>query len=79
MGNNPPEVVVGVRGIGQGTDPDILPRLFSRFVSKSHQGTGLGFYISKGIAEAHGGKIWTENNTSGKGATFYFMLAILNS
>jgi len=73
-GNNIPEVVVSVRDTGQGIDPDILPRLFSRFASKSYQGTGLGLYISKGIVEAHGGKIWAENNEDGKGATFSFSL-----
>ena len=75
-GNNLPEVVVSVRDTGQGIDPDILPRLFSRFVSKSYQGTGLGLYISKGIVEAHGGKIWAENNEDGKGATFTFSVPI---
>jgi signal transduction histidine kinase len=59
---------------GQGIDPHILPRIFSRFVSKSYQGTGLGLYISKGIVEAHGGKIWGKNNDDAKGATFSFSL-----
>jgi len=75
-GNNLPEVVVSVRDTGQGIDPDILPRLFSRFVSKSFRGTGLGLYISKGIVEAHGGKIWAENNADAKGATFTFRLPV---
>jgi signal transduction histidine kinase len=73
-GNNPPEVLVSVTDTGQGIDPHILPRIFSRFVSKSYQGTGLGLYISKGIVEAHGGKIWGKNNDDGKGATFSFSL-----
>ena len=73
-GNNPPEVVVSVTDTGQGIDPHILPRIFSRFVSKSYQGTGLGLYISKGIVEAHGGKIWGKNNDDAKGATFSFSL-----
>jgi signal transduction histidine kinase len=50
--------------------------LFSKFASKSYQGTGLGLFICKSIIEAHGGKIWAENNSNGKGATFAFNLPI---
>ena len=46
--------------------------------TKSYQGTGLGLYISKSIVEAHGGKMWAENNTDGKGATFAFALPLVN-
>jgi len=56
---------------------EILPRLFEKFASKSYQGTGLGLFISKSIVEAHGGKIWAENNTKERnGATFRFSLPI---
>jgi signal transduction histidine kinase len=51
-----------------------MPRLFDKFASKSDQGTGLGLFISKKIIEAHGAKIWAENNPDGKGPTFYFSL-----
>ena len=51
------EVVVSVKDTGQGLDPEILPRLFSKFASKSFQGTCLGLFISKGIVEAHGVKM----------------------
>jgi signal transduction histidine kinase len=51
-----------------------LPRLFSKFASKSSKGTGLGLFISKSIIEDHGGKIWAENNGDGRGATFSFIL-----
>jgi len=51
-------------------------RLFEKFASKSYQGTGLGLFISKSIVEAHGGKIWGQNNSDSKGATFYFTLPI---
>jgi two-component system sensor histidine kinase VicK len=68
------EVVVSVKDVGTGIDPEILPRLFTRFASKSAIGTGLGLYISKNIIEAHGGRIWAENNSDGKGATFSFSL-----
>ena len=70
------EVIVKVKDTGTGIDPEILPRLFSKFASKSYQGTGLGLYISKNIIEAHGGRMWAENNNTheAKGATFYFTL-----
>jgi signal transduction histidine kinase len=68
--------IVSVKDTGIGVDPQILPRLFSKFVTKSFSGTGLGLFISKSIIEAHGGKIWAENNSDGKGATFSFSLPI---
>jgi signal transduction histidine kinase len=71
------EIVISVKDTGTGIDPEILPRLFSKFTSKSYQGTGLGLFISKSIVEAHGGKIWAENNKDGKGATFYFSLPVI--
>jgi signal transduction histidine kinase len=74
--NGQDEVTVSVKDTGSGIHPDILPRLFSKFASKSFQGTGLGLFISKSIIEAHGGKIWAENNPDGKGATFSFSLSI---
>ena len=58
-------IIVSVKDSGQGIDSTILSRLFTKFASKSHKGTGLGLFISKGIIEAHGGKIWGENNTDG--------------
>jgi signal transduction histidine kinase len=77
------QVFVIVKDTGEGIDPEILPQLFSKFVSKSFEGTGLGLFIAKGIVEAHGGKIWAENNNNSgngkeKGATFYFTLPNIN-
>ena len=62
---------------GQGIDPEIMPRLFTKFATKSIVGTGLGLYISKRIIEAHGGKMWAENNSDGIGATFSFTLPLV--
>jgi two-component system, OmpR family, sensor histidine kinase VicK len=55
-----------------------MPRLFTKFTSKSFKGTGLGLFISKSIIEAHGGKIWAENNIVGKAANFSFSLPLLD-
>jgi signal transduction histidine kinase len=69
-------IVIGIKDTGSGIDSEIMPKLFSKFASKSFSGTGLGLYISKSIVEAHGGKIWAENNTDGKGASFSFSLPL---
>ncbi|HJT85246.1 MAG TPA: HAMP domain-containing sensor histidine kinase, partial [Nitrososphaeraceae archaeon] len=69
-------VMVSIKDTGSGIDPEIFPRLFTKFATKSDEGTGLGLYICKNIVEAHGGKIWAENNPDHKGASFYFTLPI---
>ena len=79
------EVVIAIKDTGTGIDPEIMPRLFTKFATKSYRGTGLGLFISKSIIEAHGGKMWAENNdgsgsdsdTKHHGATFYFTLPIV--
>jgi signal transduction histidine kinase len=68
------EVIVSIKDTGIGIAPEIMPRLFTKFATRSASGTGLGLFISKSIAEAHGGKIWAQNNSDGKGATFAFSL-----
>ncbi len=69
-------VSISITDTGPGIDPAIMPKLFSKFTTKSDKGTGLGLYISKAIVEAHGGKIWAENNKDGQGAKFTFILPI---
>jgi signal transduction histidine kinase len=74
------EVIVTIRDTGIGINPEIMSRLFSKFVTRSQQGTGLGLFISKNIIEAHGGKIWAENNTlDGRGTTFSFTLPLADA
>ena len=76
------QVIVKVRDKSAGIDPEILPRLFSTFTSKSFEDTELGLFIAKNIVEAHDGRIWSENiniNTHReKAATFYFTLPTIN-
>jgi signal transduction histidine kinase len=72
------KAIVTVKDTGKGIDPDIFPKLFEKFASKSFQGTGLGLFISRSIIEAQGGRMWAENNTDGqKGAKFYFLLPVV--
>jgi two-component system, OmpR family, sensor histidine kinase VicK len=86
-GGGEAEVVVSIKDTGTGIDPELMPRLFTKFATKSYQGTGLGLFISKSIIEAHGGKMWAENNNNNnnnnsknrkhEGATFYFTLPVV--
>jgi signal transduction histidine kinase len=78
-GHNNNYALVRVKDTGEGIDQEIFPRLFSKFTTtskSSNDGIGLGLFISKAIVEAHGGKIWAENNSNGKGSTFTFSLPI---
>jgi signal transduction histidine kinase len=73
------QVTVSVKDTGTGIDPELFPRLFYKFASKSFSGTGLGLFIAKSIIESHNGKIWAENNIDGKGAKFSFTLPIADN
>jgi signal transduction histidine kinase len=74
--SNNGEAIVSVKDNGQGIAPDMLPKLFSKFATKSFAGTGLGLFICKSIVEAHGGTIWAQNNSDDNGATFTFTLPL---
>ncbi len=69
-------VVIRMRDTGSGISPEIYPKLFTKFATKSEKGTGLGLFISKSIIEAHGGRIWAQNNIDDKGTTFTFTLPL---
>jgi len=76
-------IVVSIKDTGTGIDSEILPKLFTKFATKSKTegGTGLGLFISKSIIERHGGRIWAINNATigeGKGSTFSFSLPSKN-
>jgi signal transduction histidine kinase len=82
------EVVISVKDTGSGIDPELMPRLFTKFATKSYRGTGLGLYISKSIIEAHSGRMWARNNNNNefgfdlnrqlRGAIFYFTLPVVS-
>ncbi len=77
--NTAKQIVVSVINTGERINPEIYPRLFTKFATSSFVGTGLGLYISKSIIEAHGGRIWAKNNYHGKGATFSFSLPLVTT
>ena len=77
--SNQEEVIVNIRDTGEGIHQEILPRLFTKFATKSFAGTGLGLYISKSIIEEHGGRMWAQNNSDRRGATFTFTLPLMNN
>jgi signal transduction histidine kinase len=72
-------VAVSVRDFGPGIEPDDIEKVFGKFYRGKSQavtkyrGSGLGLAISKGIIEAHNGKIWCESGP-GKGTKFTFFL-----
>lgn len=70
MGNG---TEVSVCDDGAGISPKVFPRLFEKFVTTSDTGTGIGLYLSKAIIDAHGGRIWAQNNKN-RGVTFYFFI-----
>jgi two-component system, OmpR family, sensor histidine kinase VicK len=70
------KVIVRIKDTGIGIASEIMPRLFTKFATKSEKGTGLGLFISKSIIESHDGRIWAENNADGKGATFCVSLPL---
>ena len=68
------EVLFWVADTGCGISPDGLPHVFDRFWQArkgAHHGAGLGLPITRGIIEAHGGRIWVES-TLGRGSVFFF-------
>lgn len=77
------EVVVRVKDTGTGLSPRQISRLFEPFSQvhdasiKSFGGTGLGLYLSRGIVELHGGRIWCESDGPGHGSTFSFAVPVL--
>ena len=77
--NTAKQIVVSVINTGERINPEIYPRLFTKFATSSFVGTGLGLYISKSIVETHGGRIWAKNNNHGKGATFSFSLPLVTT
>ena len=76
--SNGKEMSIRVTDDGPGLDAEIVPRLFAKFATKSDRGTGLGLFIAKNIVEAHGGRIWAENNSNGRGrvATLTFTITL---
>jgi two-component system, OmpR family, sensor histidine kinase VicK len=77
--NNIDLLLVRVKDSGTGINESIMPILFKKFATRSEKGMGLGLFVCKSIIEAHGGKIWAENNADGKGATFTFSLPLLST
>lgn len=77
-----PVVKIGVTDEGIGIAPEDMDRLFTKFArlpkpSWTAKGTGLGLYITRGIVEGHGGRVWAESEP-GKGSTFFFTLKTAN-
>jgi nitrogen-specific signal transduction histidine kinase len=73
---NKKDLIVKITNTGNGIDPKVMPKLFKKFGKSSNTGTGLGLFISKGIIEAHNGRIWAKNEVDGLGASFTFSIPL---
>lgn len=76
--DDPGMVEVAVADNGHGLSGDMLDKIFEPFVTTKREGMGMGLCISRAIVEAHGGRLWAENN-DGPGATFYFTVPVLDA
>ncbi len=74
----PGMVKVAVIDSGHGLSGDMLETIFEPFFTTKREGLGMGLCISRTIVEAHGGRLWAENN-DGEGATFYFTVPVEKS
>ena len=79
------QIVIIVKDNGIGISHGDVGRLFQKFsrvgdcMTQEVQGTGLGLYISRALAELHHGRIWAYSEGEGKGSTFYFTLPTLDA
>jgi signal transduction histidine kinase len=74
-GNDQANIII--TDTGTGISEEVAPHLFTKFSTRSFQGTGLGLYICKNIVQAHGGKMSARNNENGKGSTFSFSIPLV--
>jgi C4-dicarboxylate-specific signal transduction histidine kinase len=68
------QILVSVSDTGVGLPPQQADQIFDAFFTTKLHGTGMGLRISRSIVEAHGGRLWAENN-SPNGASFYFTIS----
>ncbi len=66
-------VLISVSDTGAGLPAQFADQIFNAFFTTKDQGTGMGLSISRSIVEAHGGRLWADNN-SPRGASFYVNL-----
>jgi two-component system sensor kinase FixL len=69
-------VEVAVRDHGTGLTSDKLEKIFQPFYTTKRDGLGMGLSICRSIIEAHGGRLWVENNKPDHGATFCFTVPV---